>query len=228
MSARAAVLLLTMLLAAGWRAPGALAASSDASSTQTYLQANFRLVNTAGSRIPSGESILQGVLAQVRRECPHAAMGSPQDPESTQLSNEVIGTMVTAAIHPDLGSIREYLRSAAHLRWSSSGLTSAVAGYVSKLKTMASLSEPKLCADVRSWAASGFKTLPPSTVAFDDRFVPDWVALGELPSSLSRFEQSSERSLAGRSAARETELTDFEAREVETWGKIMDALELNP
>jgi hypothetical protein len=202
--------------------------ASDGAATQAYVQANFRLVNTAGSRIPTGESILRSALEQVRRECPHAAAGSPQDPQSTQLSNEVIGAMVTATIHPDLGSIREYLRAATPLRWSSAGLTRAIRGYVGQLTTMASLPQPKLCADVRSWAASGFKTLPASTVAFDAKFMPAWVALGELPSTLSRFESSGERSLVNRSMRRETELTDFEARAVETWGDIMTALDLNP
>lgn len=228
MSARAAALLTTMLLAGALQAGGAVAWASDSSSTQAYLQANLRLVDTAAGRIAHGESIINGVLAQVRRECPRAAAGSPQDPESTELSNEVIGTMVTSAIRPDLGSIREYLRAASPLRWSSRGLTSAVGGYVSKLKAMAGLQVPKLCADVRSWAASGFKKLPANTISFDDVFVPDWVALGELPSGLARFEGGGQRALASRSGGRESELTDFEAREVETWGRIMNALELNP
>jgi hypothetical protein len=222
------VLLTTLLLAGGLQSGDALAAGSDASATQAYLQANLRLVVSAAGRIRSGESILDGVLGAVRRECPGAAAGSPQDPESTQLSNEVIGLMVTSAIRPDLGSIREYLRAAAPIRWSSRGLTNAVKGYVSQLRAMSGLREPMLCADVRSWAASGFKTLPASTVSFDDVFMPNWVALGELPSSLSRLEGGSQRALASRSGNRETELTDFEAREVETWGEIMNLLGLNP
>jgi hypothetical protein len=204
------------------------AAASDAAATQTYIQANYRLVSSAGGRIATGESILRNTLEAVRRECPHAAIGSPQDAESTQLSNEVIGAMVTASIHPDLGAIRDYLRAVSSLRWSSGALTNAIHGYASQLKTLASLPQPKLCADVRSWAASGFKTLPAGTVAFDAKFMPSWVALGELPSSLSRFESGGERSLVSRSMQRETELTDFEARAVETWGKIMSALDLNP
>lgn len=229
MSVRAAALS-AILFAWGLQGAPALAAGSAGAgaSTQAYVQANLRLVTTAAGRIPRGESIIDGVLAQVRRECPLAAGGSPQDPESTELSNEVIGTMVTAAIHPILGSIREYLRAVSRLRWGSRRANSEVQGYVSRLRAMAGLAQPPLCADVRSWAASGYKQLPSSTVAFDDVFVPDWVAIGELPPALSAFEGGGVRALARRSSQREAELTDFEAREVENWGRIMNALELNP
>ncbi|HXR29380.1 MAG TPA: hypothetical protein VN772_07350 [Solirubrobacteraceae bacterium] len=227
MSRRPALTLLAMF-AATLGPQAAQAFASDAASTQSYVQANYRLVQTAASRISVGEAAINNVLRHVRSECPLAAAGSPQDPESTQLSNELIGTMVTSAVHTDLPSIREYLRVAGRLRWSSRGLTSAVQGYVSKLRTMSSLAVPDICADVRSWEASGFKTLPASTVAFDQRFMPAWVALGELPGSLGRYESGEGRSLARRCSQREGELTEFEAREVETWGHIMNALELSP
>ncbi len=209
-------------------APANALAANDAAATQAYVQADYRLTTTAAGRIPIGEAALRGVLSQVRGECPRAAASSPQDPESTQLSNEVIGTMVTSAIRRDLPSIREFLAAAGRLRWSSRGLTSAVQGYVSRLRTLASLPTPHLCADVQSWAASGFRTLPASTVAFDARFMPAWVALGEQFGGLSRFESSEVRGLAARAHAREVELSDFEARAVETWGAIMNTLGLSP
>jgi hypothetical protein len=206
----------------------ATAAGSDAAATQSYIQANYRMVQYAGSRIPIGEAAIRRVLAQVRRECPAAAANSPQNPESTQLSNEVIGLMVTSAIHDALPTIREFVRAASRLHWTSRSLTGAVQAYVGKLRTMASLAPPPVCADVRSWAASGFRTLPADTVSFDARFMPNWVALGELPGGLRQFAGGPQRALLRRSEQRETELTDFEARAVETWGRIMNSLELSP
>jgi hypothetical protein len=69
----------------------ALAAPSDIAATRAYVQANYRLVQAAVSKIGPIEATLRGVLSKVRRECPMAAAGSPQDPNSEQLSNEVIG-----------------------------------------------------------------------------------------------------------------------------------------
>ena len=160
----------------------------------------------------------------MRTECPRAAAGSPQDPESTQMSNEVIGTMVTTAMRTDLPSIRAYLSTARRIHFASGRLNSIVRSYVGKLTKLAALAPPNLCGDVRAWAASGYRALPASTVAFDKRFVPSWVALGEVPASISRFD----RGLAARSASAESRLGDFEASEVETWGHIMNALELWP
>jgi hypothetical protein len=54
------------------------------------------------------------------------------------------------------------------------------------------------------------------------------VAPGFLPPGLSAYESPEERTLARRTAQLEQRWTDFEAREVETWGKIMDTLELWP
>ena len=106
--------------------------------------------------------------------------------------------------------------------------TNAVHSYVSKLKTIVSLPEPHLCADVRSWAATGFTKLPASTVSFVASFMPSWVALGELPGGLTRFEGPAERGLIRRSNQRESQLTEFEAQAVETYALVMNALGVNP
>jgi hypothetical protein len=223
---RAALTLLVALLAA----PAGAAAQSDGAATLTYVRADLHLVQVAARHLFLGEEAIQRVLDQVRRECPNAAGAySPQDPESTQLSNEAIGTMVTAAIHPALPEIHEFLAATSRLHWSRRSLNSEIHSYVSRLRTMASLSEPHLCADVRAWAASGFHNLPASTVTFDAKFMPSWVALGELPEGLARYENGEARALAHRAEARELELTEFEANSgVTTWGNIMNAMVLSP
>jgi len=212
----------------GALAGSALAASGNAGATQAYVQADLRLVSSAAGHIPGDGSIISGVLAQVRRECPRAAANSPQNSESTELSNEVIGTMVISAIHPDLGAIRQFLGTVSHLHWSSGAAGRAVRSYAAQLKAMAGLSVPRLCSDVRGWASSGFRSLTSGTASFDKVFVPSWVAVGSIPVALRSFENAGTRSLARQAAKRESQLADFEAREVETWGTIMNVLELNP
>jgi hypothetical protein len=203
-------------------------ARSNAASTQSYVQANYALVRVARSHLATSEAGPLQVLAQVRRECPNAGAGSPQDPESTQMSDEVIGAMVLSAAKPDLQAIRTFVRAAGALSWSSHALTSAVRGYVGKLQTVLSLPTPNLCADVKAWAADGYRALPASTVSFVAKFMPAWVALGYLPPQLARYESSAARALAGRSAPLEEQLTEGEARAVEHWGAIMNTLVLWP
>jgi hypothetical protein len=224
-----AALLCCLILALAALPARAQAGAGDVAATRAYIEANYGLVHVVASRIGPIERGLHGVLAQVRGECPAAAAGSPQDADSEQLSNEVIGTLVQTAVrllvHP--ASLRFVLVAGA-LKWSDRALTRAIHAYVAKLETLATLGVPSLCSDVRVWAASGFHTLPGSTVDFDARFLANWVSAGELPAALARYETPSERPLIRRTRRLEGEIAELEAREVETWGQIMDVLGLWP
>ena len=228
MSARPVVLL---LVATAGLAPGPAAAradSADVAATQAYLQADYALVRVAGANLAASEAAPLDILSTVRRECPRAAAESPEDPESTQLSNEVIGAMVIAAARPDRQAIKTFIRTVAGLSWSSRGLTSAVRAYAGKLRTILSLNAPDLCGDVKAWAASGFHTLPASTVAFVGKFMAAWVALGYVPAQLTPHESPGAKALVRRANRLEEQLTEGEAKAVEHWGDIMNALVLNP
>jgi hypothetical protein len=208
--------------------PSTALAASNVTAAQSYLQADYALVRVADSHLATSEAAPLHILAQVQRECPLAGASSPQDPESTQMSDEVIGAMVTSAAQPDLVAIKTFVRAISGLSWSSRGLTGAVRAYAGKLKTLLSLAVPDLCGDVKAWAASGFQTLPASTVAFVGKFMPAWVGLGYVPAQLARYESAQARALARRADALEEALSEGEARAVEHWGDIMNALVLNP
>jgi hypothetical protein len=216
-------------------AAGALAASSagtaqagDHSATAAYVRANYALVAAGHAHLGTSIAAYKGVLAKVRRECPRGAASSPQDPESTKLSNEVIGAMVLNAGKPDRPAIQTYLRAVRRLSWSNGAITRAVRTYASNLSKLYGLAVPDLCGDVRAWARGGFKTLSSSTVSFVEVFYPNWVALGLQPAGLARLEGGAERRLARTAARFEYQLTNAEAEAVETWGEIMNALELWP
>src|ERR1700740_399960 len=100
-----------------------VAQASDAAATETYLRANYALVRAGHANLGASIAGYKSVLTTVRRSCPQAAAESPQDPESTQLSNELIGTMVLRAGKPDRPAIKTYLRTVAGLRWSSASVT---------------------------------------------------------------------------------------------------------
>ena len=218
-----------VLLASAALAPACAAGDpADAAATSAYLQANYAFAQSASARIPQIESTLRSLQHRIGSECPLAAASSPEDTDSEQLSNEVIGTMVLSAGKLDLPAAHAYVRAVRSLRWSSASLTHEVHAYAAQVNDLAALAVPKLCADVKSWAASGYQTLPARTVPFDDAFLAAWVAPGYLPAALARFESSAQRSLTQRTAHLEGEVTEMEAREVSTWGNIMNELELEP
>jgi hypothetical protein len=206
----------------------ALASSGSAAATQAYVQANYALVRVARSHLATSEAGPLHVLAQVQRECPLAGAQSPQSPESTQMSDEVIGAMVISAVAPDVQAVRTFIGAVSGLSWSNAGLTSAIRGYAGDLKTVSSLPAPNLCSDVKAWAADGFRALPADTVAFAAKFMPAWVALGFLPAQLGRYEGSAAKALARRANPLEEQLTEGEARAAAHYGEIMNALAIWP
>ena len=164
MSFRAALssIALSATVALGMGPATTVALASDASGTQRYIAANYTLVRTARSYLRRAEAAPLKVLAQVKRDCPLAAANSPQDPQSTQLSDEVIGAMVLTAYHLDVPELWRFVAAVMPLRWSNARLTNTLRGYARKLKVLATLAPPDICADIRAWVASGYKTLPPS------------------------------------------------------------------
>jgi hypothetical protein len=206
----------------------AAARASDASATEAYLRANYALTKVGHAHLGTSIAAYKGVLSTVNRDCPAAAAHSPQNPESTQLSNEVIGAMVLSAGKVDRPAISTFLHAVSGLHWSSGAVTRAVAGYAGSLRKLYGLQVPNLCGDVKAWAASGFTALPATTVAFDKVFYPNWVSLGLLPSGLARFESGQGRLLARAAAGFEYQIANVEAQAVETWSDIMNALELSP
>ncbi len=230
MPVRLALALCATLVVVALIPANALAGQGDVAATREYIQANYRLVQAAVSKIAPIEATLRNVRSQIGRECPMAAAGSPQDPDSEQLSNEVIGAMVTAAVHlVEVPASRKFVRIAERLSWSNGALTRAVHAYVSKAKGLVTLAQPKLCSDIESWAASDFRTLPASTVSFAPRFMSVWIAPGELPKALAKYETAAERPLLRRTKQLEERFTEMEAHAgVETWGEIMNTLVLEP
>jgi hypothetical protein len=221
-------LVASLLLGVALLPTNALAAEGNAASTKAYIQANYRFVRAAASQSHAIEVALNGVLGNVRRECPMAAAGSPEDADSEQLSNEVIGALVTATVALDRTAGRQFASAARGLTWSNRALSRTIHAYVGKVTTLISLAPPSLCSDVNSWAASAFLALPVSTISFAPRFMSAWVAPGELPAALAPYESPEDRQLARRTRHLEESFTELEAREVETWGKIMDTLALWP
>jgi hypothetical protein len=206
----------------------ATAATGNAASTQTYVQGNYTVVHYFTSHIPAVKAEIASVLTGVQRECPLAAAASPQNVDSEQLSDEVIGTMVTTVTQHNLPPILKGIRVAAPLHWSNSALTRSVKAYVAKAKVLSTLAVPHLCADVKEWVTNGFKMLPANTASFAPRFLSAWVAPGYLPAGLTPYETAQDKALARRTAKLEEQWSEFEANEVETWGNIMNAMVLQP
>jgi hypothetical protein len=207
----------------------ALASQGDVAATRTYIQADYALVHTARVDLKTSEAALQKLRHRIAVECPKAAAGSPQDTNSEQLSNELVGAMTIVAIQPDKRSVAAFANTVQRLHWSNATLTRTVHIYATKLKTLSVLPAPNVCGDVRAWATGHYQTLPTSVTSFDSRYYKVEVAVGEVPARLlAPSEQPDERAVLASAKKIEGQLSEAEANAVYTWGHIMESLALNP
>jgi hypothetical protein len=220
-------LAMTLILAA--TSGPALAGSGDMAATRAYIQADYTLVRTARVNLATSEGDLQKLRRQIKAECPKAAAGSPQDTDSEQLSNELVGAMTIAAIQPDVKAVAAFAATVERLRWGNRQLMHKVRSYAGRLKTLSMLPAPNMCADIKAWVASDYRTLPASNISFDDRYYKVEVAVGEVPAKLlAPSELPDERPVLAHAERIEGQLTEAEANAVYTWGHIMESLGLNP
>lgn len=210
-------------------APPALAGRQDVAATRAYIQADYALVHTARVNLAASKAALQKLRRRIRAECPRVAAGSPQDRDSEQLSNELVGAMTVVAIQPDVHAVAVFARTVQRLRWSNGQLTRKVHSYAARLRTLSMLPAPDVCADVKAWVASGYQTLPASNISFDNRYYQVEVAVGEVPARLlAPFLPPDKRAVLARAQRLEGQLSEAEANAVYTWGHIMEDLGLNP
>jgi hypothetical protein len=229
MTKRAISLLAAALVLVATTAAPALADRSDAAATRAYIQADYALVHTAKVNLATSEAALQKLRRRIAAECPKAAAGSPQDTDSEQLSNELVGAMTIVAIGPDARAVAAFARTVDRLHWSNAALTRKVHSYAAQLKTLSMLATPDVCGDVKAWAAGHYQALPASTVSFDSRYYKVEVAVGEVPAKLlAPSEQPDERLVLAHAERIEGQLSEAEANAVYTWGHIMESLALNP
>ena len=224
-SAVATVVLVALTLA--W-APGA-AAADDRAATAAYVRADYALVATAHAKKRAAETILRSLLARVRRDCPSVVAGSPQNEASEKLTAALIGTMRVTAMAPIAKAATSYARAVSALRWSNGALTRAVHTYARELLAQVRLAVPDFCGQLQAWKASGYTTLTPATLRFNQAYYSVDVAIGLLPRrQLAPFLAGADVALARRAASLESAVVDFEAKEVETWGEIMNSAGLEP
>jgi hypothetical protein len=221
------VLAVSVTLVAAFLLPSTALGASDAASTEAYVRANYALTSAGHRFIHTGRARIAALRRRLRSECPAIVAGSPQNTQSEQLTWEVIGAMTIVGYQPGVGAATTYARAVSKLSWSSSSLTRAVRAYARQGLTEVHTPLPDVCGDLRAWKASGYTTLPASTVHFRKTFYENYVGVGFMPSALLRMVAPAQKALVQRSRRYEEGIAEVEALEVETFGEIIDSLGLN-
>ncbi len=207
--------------------PSHALAASDTATTEAYVRANYALVSTGHSDIPTAHARILALRQRLRSECPRVVAGSPQNEDSEKLTWELIGAMTIAGYQPGLAAATKFSRAVSKLSWSSASLTRAVRTYTRQGLAEVRTPPPDVCGDLRAWKASGYTALPATTIHFRKTFYENYVGVGFMPNQLARLVPASQKSLLQRSRRYEEAIAEFEAHEVETFGEIIDSLGLN-
>lgn len=207
----------------------ALASSGDVATTRALARATDTLVRAASPDVHRGLAAAESYARQIINQCPNAAAGSPQNHESEQLDDELIGAMTTVGYRVAARPAATFARQVGGLRWSNHRLTRAVHTFATKLAGLTHLATPDVCGDIRAWAASGYQTVPASTTAFVSQYLAITPEAEEVPLIISlaeRYEVPSEIPVLRRVEHLETRLGEAEAAAVESYSRVIMALEL--
>jgi hypothetical protein len=218
---------LGLALAAASLAPAtASAAARDVASTHAYIQANYALARASEALLASTQANIERRTRQFGRECPGVGVGSPQDEEAQKLSYEAAGAVWSLSYGAAAGPIRAFARAVKPLRWSHAKLTRIAQGYAKSLQQLAALPLPNLCGDARAWSASGFKTVPATTLRFDAHV--ESIQGHSIPARLlAPYEQPGDRGALARTTRLEADLEHLEFETgVEDWIALLDAVGL--
>jgi hypothetical protein len=204
----------------------ALAAPADVAATHAYIQANYTLAQAGVARIGPAQSKIERFIARLEHECPGAGSGSPQDEQTGRFTYDVGVALWSIAYGTSAGPIRTFIGSVKRLRWSNQAINRAAQSYAGSLQALATLPLPNLCADVRSWRASGYRTVPAPILALDQRV--EAIELVPVPQRLlAPYERGSDAGVFGRTIGLEKRLEERESNPGEgDLLKVLDVLGL--
>jgi hypothetical protein len=212
-------LIATIVLALGATATLAHAAPQDVLSTQVYIQEDHVLQLAEEASLPASRTAAGGLISQVNSQCPNIMAGAPHNNETADVGGEILGSVLVALSRPEDRANIKFAQRVEGLRWSSRKLEHTVRSYATELKAQAGLAMPNLCADLKAWAASGYTTLPASSV----RFVGQVDAIltgpepGDVPLKLfAPYERPDEKTVIHQTKLLEAELSKSQIALLET------------
>ncbi len=208
----------------------AQAQPSDLAPTRVYIQADYALSRSAKAHQSIVEASIRAYTRQLGRECPRVAIGAPQDTEAEQLYEEIVSAATGMVYRSDGAAIVRFAGTVQGLHWSSAKLTSTVHSYATRLRALAALPVPDVCADARAWVASHYTALPAATTAAGQRLRVGEMGPMEVPLELfARYEQPAEARTIAATKRLEEGLQEAEATQgTGDISKLVGIIGLNP
>ncbi len=193
---RAHVILLLILSAIGAMAPVASAtarthtgsrpvARADRRATERYLTAQYHFDREILANRSASNAASTAYAGRVSAECPGVLAGAPdfaalfesatkptheqlsQFQQYEQLNAELISNLFDAWFSVNREAARTTAEALRPVHWSKAAITRLVKEELVQLEELVPTGLPDICAHMRAWVASGYRTLPPGVAESD-------------------------------------------------------------
>jgi hypothetical protein len=169
-SVHSAALLAAAVLAVLPSSALAAPSSGDAGATSAYLQADYALARAEAKNFPTAIAAVEAFAKRMQAECPGVvanapkpALGSAPSSSDEEISEEELDAVFDAAASTEHARRERFAREVAALHWSDGALTRFVHAHAADEAAKTATSPPDLCADMRSWVASGYQSVSAAT-----------------------------------------------------------------
>ncbi len=202
--------------------------AQDVAATHTAITAGYALARAAVATIPVAQAKIESYKGRLARECPDAGAGTPETEASQPMSDEVAAALWSISYGSAAGPIERFARAIRPLHWTSKRFERSLHSFVAALTGLATLRLPDLCADVRAWTASGFKTVPGDVTELDRQV--ERLELPEVPWELvAPYERGSEAGLVTFIEDAETKVEEAEFKlGQKDWYEVIETVGLAP
>jgi len=219
--------MLLVVLVLGTAPATAFANPQDIAATHSYIEANYTLARANVAEISPGQAQIEHLNGELAQECPGVGAGSPETEASQPMAHDVTVALWSLAYGADAGAIRKFTNTVGHLHWSNHAITRDAQTYARNLRELATLPLPGLCADVRSWKADGFQTVPSAIVSLVNR-VESIEPRTVPPGLLAPYERGADAGIVTRTKRLETKLeeNEFLVGQLD-WVQLLETLGLN-
>jgi hypothetical protein len=200
----------------------------DVAATRTYLLARHRLAIAGRRERSAGVAAVRALSAAVKSQCPGVLAQAPEGRALEDVKNEILNDVLLTSERPARKATFAFAKTVQRLRWTNRKLTYYATHAAREEAAKERVPLPDLCADAKSFAASGFQSAPRTTEQFiascdaaNSITVVEFRSGGETGGLEERiwhllkpYERSDERTLIPRKPTKrqlERELSAFES-----------------
>jgi hypothetical protein len=208
-------------------APRRRVSTGDRASTHAYLQAEYEFDLAVIGAAPQSRAAVESLATRLGGECPGVLAGAPGEEPSpgsprlggpapsakargeadrisrqrSALEGELTTGLLAAAFQPYRPALATLAAALTPLRWSDPRVALKVRSELARSESAFEPVSPNVCADMRSWVASGYRRLSAATKAFlakQTTGLASQLEGGSVEGLLKRYEGPAEHALIRR------------------------------